>query len=278
VRREFYKAVFKIVVRLRFTQGFDEYHWLKQLLERGNNEIKNLTLGYLHTRLRGMGTKVHEVLAGLDGWLPKYENKKEQSTIQQKAPSDSGKYVLVLLMAYCLEKSENLEDSDYGAWPSRHPLFVFADDETATCNLSILARWLFHPWMKDAFSTIETEEDEPGDIHDLICDLIYHWIRVLIGPPCDERDRERLEPTTGPKAITVSRILIQQVVLNTNEEQRQYLLARWQVGSKLMLAIIKELPYGDEHREILMWQRSLLDDLITQFQDYSEATESSRAA
>ena len=278
VRREFYKAVFKIVIRLRFTEGFDEYHWLKQLLERGKTEVQNPTLGYLHTRLRDMGTKVHEVLAGLDDWLPKYENKKEQPTTQQKAASKSGKYALVLLMAYCLEKIEDLEDSDYGAWPSRHPLFVFADDETATTNLAILARWLFHPWMKDAFPKIETEEDEAGDINDLICDLIFHWILVLIGPPRDECDGERLEPITGPNAITVSQILIQQIVLHANEEQRQYMLTRWQAASKLMLAIIKELPYGSEHREILIWQRSLLDDLITQFQDYAEARESSRAA
>ena len=279
VRREFYDAVFKIVVRLRFAKGFDEFHWLKQLIERGDDAVELKTLLYLHGYLKNMGTKVYQVLAGLDSWLPKYENKKDQSTAApEKAPSASGKYALNLFMYYCTETTVRLDAATYGAWPSRHPLFVFPDVETATSNLTLLARWLFHPWITDAFPKDESEENS-GDINELICDLIYHWMLVLFGPPRDESDWEGLEkPTPGPNAITVSQILIQQVVANATEERRNYMLTRWQAASELMLFIIKKLPYGDEAREEMIWQRSLLDDLIARFKDYAEAAENSQAA
>jgi hypothetical protein len=278
VRRNFYESVFKVVVGLRFTQGFDQYHWLKQLFERGDLDIKTLTFGYLYRSLKGMGTKVYSVLTGLDGWLPKYEHKKDQTPTQQKSPTASGNYALVLLMAYCLETTRDLKASEYGAWPSSHPLFVFPDVDTANSNLSLLARLLFHPWMNDAFPK-EEDEEEAADIQDLISDLIFHWILILFGPPRDEDERQRIEkPSTGPNAITVNQIFIQKVVANASEEQRQHMLARWQGASELMLFIIKNSPYGDELREEMVWQRSLLDDLISQFKDYSEAAESSRAA
>jgi hypothetical protein len=278
VRRKHYESVFKIVVGLRFTQGFDQFHWLKQLLERGDLEVKTLTFGYLHRCLRGMGTKVYQIFVGLDAWLPKYEQKKDQTPIQQKSATASGSYALVLLMAYCLETTRDLKASDYGAWPSCHPLFVFPDVDTANTNLSLLARLLFHPWMNDAFPK-EEDEDESTDVQDLISDLIFHWILILFGPPRDEDEQQRIEkPSTGPNSITVNQILIQNVVANASDEQRQHMLARWQNASELMLYIIKMLPYGDEAREEMVWQRSLLDDLINQFKDYAEAAESSRAA
>jgi len=278
VRRKLYEPVFKIVVGLRFTQGFDQFHWLKQLLERGDLEVKRLTFGYLHRCLRGMGTKVYQVLAGLDGWLPRYEHKKDQPPIQQKSPTESGNYALVLLMAYCLETTKDLTASDYGAWPSRHPIFVFPDIEAANTNLALLARWLFHPWMNDAFPKEENEE-EPADIQDLVSSLIYRWILILFGPPRDDDDRQRIEkPSTGPNAFTVSQLLIQKVVMNASEDQRQQIITRWQGVSELMLYLIKNLPYGEESREEMVWQRSLLDNLISQFKDYADAAENSRAA
>jgi len=278
VRRKLYESVFKIVVGLRFTQGFDQFHWLKQLFERGDSDVKKLAFGYLHQCLRGMGTTVYQALTGLDGWLPRYEHKKDQLPIQQKPPTESGNYALALLIDYCLDTTEELKASDYGAWPSRHPFFVFPDVNAANTNLALLARWLFHPWMKDAFPK-GNKEDETDEIVDLISSLIYRWTLILFGPPRDDDDRLRIEkPSTAPNAVTVMQILIQKVVMNASVEQCQQMLARWQGVSEIMLFVIKNSPYGDELREEMVWQRSLLDDLISQFKEYAEAAENSRAA
>src|SRR5258708_21774006 len=66
-------VVLTITKQLRFAKGFDEYYWLKQLLDRGSEEVKTDTHSYLYSCLRGMGQAFYEVLIEIEGWLPDTE-------------------------------------------------------------------------------------------------------------------------------------------------------------------------------------------------------------
>ena len=252
MRRRLFDAVLKIVRRLRFTAGFDEVYWLKQLFERGNDDAGIKTSAYLYGYLKSLGARGYQLLTALDSWLPR------QDPIN-KPPTTAAGEALTLLFVHCLETTAIHDPEHYGEWPSRHPLFAFRDVESAENNLGLLARWLFHPWMKCIFS----EPSESESINDLITRLIFHWVIILIGPSGSLTSPQQRDSDVS--AGVVQHILIDRVIAATNAEQQSQLLTSWQGMSRDIVDQIKELPYSNEGREQLIWQRNLLDDLIAEF-------------
>jgi hypothetical protein len=258
MQRTLFDAVLKIVRRLRFTAGFDEVYWLKQLFARGNDEAGKQTSAYLDAYLKSLGTRGYQLLTALDSWLPR------QEPINQ-SPSVVGRIALTLLFIHCVEATATYDPKHYGEWPSRHPLFSFRDAEAATDNLNLLARWLFHPWMKCIFS----DPNEADSTNQLIATLTFRWVLTLIGP--DGRLASSPQPMLTANAV--QRILIEQIVTAANPEQQSDMLTYWQGLSCEMIDQIKKLPYADESRKELVWQRNLLNDLIDEFRDFVFAKE-----
>jgi hypothetical protein len=261
-----YDSILKIVRRLRFARGFDEFYWLKQLFDRGHKVASSDNFAYLYKYLRSSGGRIYELLASLDSWLFR------AGQIPQ-FPSTSGKEALRLMFVYCIESTAGIGPDNYGVWPSTHPLFTFKDIESARTNLKLLLRWLFHPWMKSVFS----DKGAVNGIDELIAELTSQWVFLLIGPlgRLSGSTQDGL-PDSPPKAREVERIFAEQLVESTNSEQQSNLLAIWRASSRDVIAQIKELPYGTEGRQELIWKRNLLDDFITQIRDLVEAQQKSK--
>jgi hypothetical protein len=260
MRRKLFEAVLKIVRRLRFTAGFDEAYWLKQLFERGDKDASLLTFVYLYGTLKSMGGRVYQVLKALDSWVSAEEP-------LNRSPSTSGSEALSLLLAYCIETTARFDPNHYGVWPSRHPLFAFRDVESTEDKLKLLARWLFHPWMKSAFP----DDSQADSIDDLIAALTLQWSLILIGPPESPTASLKTDPAFALSATQVQRILIEQVVAFADPVEQANLLSWWKAQSRERIEEIKKLPYTSEFRDELIWQRNLLEDLITQFRTLVEA-------
>lgn len=260
MRRSLFEAVLKILRRLRFTAGLDEVYWLKQLFERGNAAAGIKTSEYLYAYLKNLDSRGYQLFTALDSWLP-------QDQPANKAPNTSASEALTLLFVHCVDTTATYDPKHYGEWPSRHPLFAFRDAQAATDNLNLLARWLFHPWMKCIFS----EPSEADSTNQLIAALTFRWVLILIGP--DGRLTSSPQTDSTINANAVQRILIEQIVAVSNREQQAELFSYWKGLSRDMLDQIKELPYAGEVRKELVWQRNLLNEMVDEFRDLVAAKE-----
>jgi hypothetical protein len=63
-------SVLSIVKNLRFVPEFDEFYWMKQLLDRGNETVRLQTYIYLYTEMRRMDKQVYQIMRRIAGWLP----------------------------------------------------------------------------------------------------------------------------------------------------------------------------------------------------------------
>lgn len=266
IRTEKHLAAFNIISRLRGANHFDFFYWLRQLIERGNEKVKNLVLRTLYSIMAYDGTKVYEVLQQLQSWLKK--------NTDDRPLSASEFFAFRLVVIYCLESTGDIEIDDYGQHPSHLPLLSFSSNEYARNNLSLLINWLYHPRMADALG-------KQANLDNLIAALVAEWIFILIGPSRNNGEPlEANEPLTSPNleevvsAELIRSILIDQVFSSASPEQRRSILKYWQSFREFLLTVINALPFNDEDRRTLVWKRNLLKDLIREFKHLNGSTSS----
>jgi len=256
-----FKLVFEIVKRLQLAPNFDEFRWLKQLVERGDPETRSQVYGYLFGYLKKVRSKVYQILWTLESWLP-------EPTKLAESYSVSNKYALRLLLAYCLGTTLKFEEKLFGCWPSQYPLFSFSDVETANRNLDLLTKWLFHPGMSVILRERNISWNSVGA-------LTVKWIFILLDR--DEASSSDIDcgtASTSPNgttaegqfsALDVRDILLAQMVLNAEQVQHHRLLTYWEESVDNMLDAITEAPYGSEARDRLVRRRDILADTVTKF-------------
>ena len=254
-----FKLVFEIVKRLQLAPNFDEFKWLKQLVERGDPETRQQVYGYLFGYLKKVRSRVYQILLTLEPWLP-------EPTRPAQSYSESNRYALRLLLAYCLRTSLKFDKKLFGCWPSQYPLFSFRDAETARRNLRLLTKWLFHPGM----SLILREHKISWYSVQF---LTVNWIFILLDR--DEADPPDADCGTVPmkagttdvhvSAVEVRDILLAQIVLNADRAQQNSLLAYWEKSGNFILDEITNAPYGSAEQKRLARRREILADTVTRF-------------
>jgi len=250
--RSLFLHVLEITKALRFVADFDEFYWFKQLIERGDNECRQLTVLSLSQRMQNSGPRVYQMLQEMDSWVK----------TDPESRSRSGISALELLIDFCLQTTVFLPSDQYGVWPSSHPLFRFIDAKGAADNLRLLGRWLCHPWM----ATVIVEQFETPSANYSIGALIAEWIFILLKPAESSTALTEFEPVNlGVTAQEVSQILIQQVVAATDKKQQDELLFWWQLRSESLLKQIEQPSHVDAEGNVKIWKRNLLNDLIAQF-------------
>jgi hypothetical protein len=264
MRRKMFGPVLKIVRKLRSVSGFDEAHWLKQLFERGDSLIGDVTLFYLYGYFKSLGPRVYQLLTSLDAWIP--------NEPLNETPPASAREALRLLLVHCFEATARLDGKYYGASPSRHPLFAFRDRDLAESNLDLLVRWLLHPWMQSVFS----DESEFKSVECLVAALTFQWTQILIGQSGSLSSKQKADATFSSNEV--QQILVNQLVTRADINQQRLMVSEWQKQSRRMLHQIERAPYASEKRNDLIWRRNLLNDLITQFRNLASAKASTRTA
>jgi hypothetical protein len=252
-------GVLEIVRRLQFAPAFDQFKWLKQLLHRGDQQIREQTSDYLRGYLKRTGGRVYQALTSLESWLP------EGGRPLQTYPFPA-RYALRLLHFHLSETTFRFDARYFGSWPSACPLFAFGDADTAAGDLRLLVRLLFHPGMNGVFKEQRLNQEE-GALR--INRLVTTWFFILQGKgerSAHGRDNEAEGAEPRPDASMVSGLLLEQIVRTTTAPQRAALLAYWHEESRRTLKALSNKPYGSPAWEELAWKRDLIAELITRYE------------
>lgn len=245
------EIVLEIARRLRFVPQFDALGWLKRLLDQGNAEIRDKTYLSLHEQAKQCGPRVYELLEAVKTWVPERDRKFEEY-------SPSNRYALQFIIEYCSNTTSALDPKYYGAWPSKYPLFATLEgtEDSAKDRFRDMADWLFHPGMKSWIN--DNLGDKDVIINVLLAAFIEEWSVILCG----------LKGQPHPEAVSLSDILLQEVIAATNDFQQKGLINYWRYKRGDYLQEINRLNVCQhEERANLKARRELVTKLEKRFRE-----------
>jgi hypothetical protein len=275
-------SVIYIVKGLQFAPRFDEFLWIKRLLDEGDEQVRHRTYYHLYSYTKKIG--IHPLLRRLDAWVPDDERLPETY-------SNSTMHALRLLIEYCSETTQSFDHRYYGLAQPLHPLLSFVDHSSARENLARLVKLLFHPGTQIIFAGLEIALEEPdfeSYVIPFVCELLVEWMFVLqgLGPAssmnpenaastqaAELQNERRSETGSGIDAATVRDTLIEEIVRVTNPVQRNEMLTYWEQLRDFMAFIltlrqnsaywIEPLDYREQVE--IRWKRELVKELIKHF-------------
>lgn len=249
---------------LRFAPAFDAFRWMRQLIDRGDESVRWATYRLLKRELMSMDLQVYPTLRVVSAWLPPAGRPPERF-------SPSHRLGLRLLLEYALERAQRMCDDDYGAWPSRYPLFAITDHEALGTDIPMLARWLMHPGLESVLDGKAARNE--GTLHQVLALLLAEWTYILFGPhgrlaqpaPTGLADDAR---EADPDLIHAA--LLREIVAATDDAERRTLrralLDDWEVLKAVLADTRAAASHADRHtRNVLLWKRSLVSALSLRF-------------
>lgn len=259
IKNDFEKEVLWLIKQLKSNPEFDDWYWLKQLLNRADPKTKYQTYYYTVSYLKQLGTRVYEGLKKLESWL---------SPAERSDPTDADTFIFRILIKYCLDTINSFNDKHYGRWPSRYALFTLADAETAESRFALLANCLFHPGVERTLVGLHID----GTRITLIAVLLAEWSFILLGtpstpqkPPKNGKEKGKEEQRGEVENCTASQmfdLLLKQFLSRLDSQQRLELLKYWtELDSALLIGGHSHLIDNDLRNE-LKWKRPLVQRLI----------------
>jgi hypothetical protein len=265
MREGSHQSVLALVRRLQYALNFDEFYWLKQLLDRGVGDVRTRTKFYLYGYLKNADNNIYEILDRLKAWLPPEDR-------EPSAYSPSNQAALEVFLDYCVATIREFKEDLYGLWPSQYPLFDFNDPDTAKANLSLLAEWLCHPGTR----AVVREKGYSNSSDELLAAFITHWLFILRGvtetadalatsPAAEVNPGSSVRAKVTLDADTVLVILLEQIILRTDPPLQKRLIAYWAVVKADFNLILDNFTTVGSLRKSILWQRRLVGQLIEKF-------------
>ncbi|MDZ8260410.1 hypothetical protein [Nostoc sp. ChiQUE01b] len=245
-----YDAVLAIVKDLYSVAEFKGLYWVKQLLDRGNGEIRSDAYKFLFNLLKQSSSKIYEILELIKEWLP-------SSNRSPESYSRSNEYALQLLVEYCLETTSKLDEKYYGDWPSKYQLFVPLHGSDADKKIAIIISWLFHPDNEGNLALKHIVDNNINPIH-VIGGLIADWFMILQG-------LDKKEP--APEAAELVNKLLRQIIQTINRSRQAELIQVWTYLTEYFLSA-SELQGQSGNFKLkrqLSYKRNLVRQLNKQF-------------
>jgi hypothetical protein len=270
VKRGFHEEALWLVKRLQFCPDFDQLHWLRQLLHRGDAKTRQQTYYYLYSHLKRLGNGVYEGLSKIESWLPRVDR-----SLESYAPFDC--FALRLLVQYCLESIQRFNPAHFGSWPSRYPLLAVSDLETARKRISLLANWLLHPGIEATLDNFRM-----GGTHmTLVAAFLAEWSFILCGPDLTQLSHQSAENTSpkllpgedngdGKPPLTASflfDLLFEEFASRTSLNQQLEMLKYWNRLDFDLLRFLGSLPPGSPMRSQLSWKHKSVGELMERIRD-----------
>ncbi len=245
IREQHQDAVLEIIKPLQSIQNFDQLYWIKQVLDRGNGELKEKAYIFLSSRLEQSTNSLYDRLEYIKNWLPASERPANRY-------SPSNEYALRLLFEYAFEKLSELKPKDYGNYPSKYPLFEplngTSDDNP---RLRLLVKWIFHPGLRYIINPDITTTEVTGS-------LISEWFYILWGLGNKE---------AKPEVVNIIDNLIKQIKAAIDLKQQKFLIQFWNdLSEELLDKAESASKAGDEQkRKELIQKRNLVRQLKQKF-------------
>ena len=173
------------------------------------------------------------------------------------------------MMHYCLESLAEFDESEYGSWPSRYPLFGLSTKDAAHSNLRLLAQWLFHPGMKSVLNVppLHLDPDE------FVGAVLVGWAFIILGEQKDDKANELADSGATPLLEEGNRLMPSDVLAILLEEigrvctapQQSRLLRQWETLKELVTSKLDSSPRMDsKQRAQHKLQRALIRRLVEQ--------------
>jgi hypothetical protein len=268
-----HETVLFLVRGLQFAPAFDEFYWMKRLLDEGDDTVKHGTYYHLYSYIQKIG--IYPLLSKLEPWIPA-----DDRPVDSYSPSCI--YSLRLLVEYCSELTATFEQE---ATAPRHPLFMFTDEKAARENCRRLISWFFHPGMQSVFADLNTvfgDERPDARVQRFICELMLEWTFVLreqetTTSATDTKWGESIKASTGSEQLlSVARtedFLIESLALVATANQRGQILLYWERLRNFMGLIVNLSdasldwfgPLNFDEKKAMLATRRLVKDLIKRF-------------
>lgn len=265
MKNGYQQEVLWLIKQLKFNPEFDDWHWLKQLLNRADMKTKYLTYYYILSYLKQLGTRVYEGLKKLEGWLP--QNDRSDFT-------DFDTFIFRILIKYCLDTIDRFNEKHYGKWPSRYALFTLTDAETANSRFDLLANCLLHAGVDRTLVGLNID----GTRIDLIGILLAEWSFILLGTPSapqtPHRNGKEDQPNEEAQNCTASQmfdLLLKQFLSRLDLQQRLDLLKFWTQFDSALLLFGHSHSIPNEQRNEMKGKRALVQRLIRELRLASPA-------
>jgi hypothetical protein len=256
MKNSYQQEVLWLVKQLKFNPEFDDWYWLKQLLNRGDLGTKYLTYYYILSHLKELGTRVYEGLKRIEEWLPPSDRSKL---------TDFDTFNFRILIKYCLDTIARFNEKHYGKWPSRYALFTRTDEETANARFASLTKCLLHPGVDRTLVGLNID----GTRIDLIGILLAEWSFILLGtpsiPPTRAKNGKEDEPNDEAQNCTASQmfdLLLKHFLSPLNFQQRLELLKYWTQYDSALLILGSSPAIPLEKRNEWKWKKTLVQRLI----------------
>ncbi len=241
-----HQSAFILVKRLQYDPNFDESHWLKQLLQRGDAKTREEIKKYLFNGL--INTDVNDVTNKLSEWLP-----------QENSPS--GKYsqmnktALELLVKYYSHQIKIFDREFYGLEPTLFPLFIFENKSVAGAQLEVLAKHLLHP-----LNLKLRLEGMPYIYYAAL--LLERWSRIL----CENNLAASTDTNhgEGPSNREILHFLLAKVVLACSTEEQEEIKSFWRELKNFHDTVYKETSDWKIQEQVIR-EREFLTNLIELF-------------
>ena len=244
------RLVLELTQRLRFAPHFDQLHWIKQLINRGNEETRKRAYDALRREAKQNNLRIYDFLDEIKTWLPEHDRPIDRYSM-------SNGYALQFLIDYSYFTITNLDRDHYGLWPSKYPLFANLDEKSVTEKMGVLIDWLFHPGMR----YIENEELEIN-VSLLIGNIFANWFFILKGPNKDFADTE---------AQKLFDILMAKILEVANPTQKRKIIEAWRHEIETILKRISDSNDLDitQKRE-LNNRRNFIRFLVKRFKEIQD--------
>lgn len=218
-------AVGGLLRSLMFAPHFDPLYWIKQVMDRGDEEARGYAYRFLCDEVVGR-SEVYPLLHAIAEWLPPADTQPERYP-------PSAKLALQFLLDYITHAIAEFEPADYGAWPSPYPLFATSDTAIIEGEIELVMSWMFHPGMQHAI----TDRGFAPALSHLLAAIIAEWTFILYGPTLAsigavlrEGDPLPLALTRGPGAVV--QYVLKQLFVHTHHPAglrvRMSVLAYWE--------------------------------------------------
>lgn len=245
-----YDVVLAIIKNLRSAPQFNGLYWVKQLLDRGNGEIRSEAYKFLYNWLKQSGYRIYDLLEALKGWLPGRER-------LPNSYSPSNRYALQMFIEYCLQTTSNLDCKYYGYYPSKYLLFSALQDSSIDSKLETLASWLFHLDSEGKLA-LRHIVDKGVNATQLVSFLIAQWFIILWG-------LEKKEP--NQEVTAVFNDFIHQIILTIDRSLQKQLVQHWSDYTEHLLTEAEgyEKSGDNQSRKQAFRKRNLVKELSRQF-------------